>query len=63
MHVCVEGFDKSGTHLGLDLAAGVAAAKAVGYQSNIAIDYVGSSPETDLVRAVEVLQAAVDVED
>ena len=63
VHVCVGGFDKSGTHLGLDLAAGVAAAKAVGYQSNIAIDYVGSSPETDLVRAVEVLQAAVDVED
>ncbi len=62
VHVRVEGFNKKGAHTGLDLAAGVAAAKAVGYQSNIAIDYVGSSPTEDLPRAVEVLQSAIDAE-
>ena len=62
VHVRVEGFNKKGAHTGLDLAAGVAAAKAVGYQSNIAIDYVGASPAKDLPRAVEVLQAAVEAE-
>jgi hypothetical protein len=41
----------------------MAAAKAVGYQSNVAIDYVGEGdPATDIVKAMEILQAAIDAE-
>lgn len=58
-----EGFKRGGAHRGLDLAAGVQAAVAVGYQSNIVIDYQGEGdPTADIARAAEVLQAAIEAE-
>ena len=63
VHIRCEGFKRGGAHQGLDLAAGIAAAKAVGYQSNIAIDYVGSGdPAADISKAAEVLQAAIEAD-
>ena len=63
IHLRCEGFKRGGGHRGLDLAAAMAAAKAVGYQSNVAIDYVGEGdPATDIVKAMEILQAAIDAE-
>ncbi|MDP7028705.1 MAG: TIM barrel protein [Phycisphaerales bacterium] len=63
IHLRCEGFKRGGAHRGLDLAAGVQAAKAVGYQSNLVIDYVGEGdPAADIRRAAEVLQAAIDAE-
>ncbi len=63
IHIRCEGFKRGGAHRGLDLAAGVQAAKAVGYQSNLVIDYVGEGePAADIGRAAEVLQAAIDAD-
>jgi sugar phosphate isomerase/epimerase len=63
IHLRCEGFKRGGGHRGLDLAAGMAAAIAVGYQSNVAIDYVGEGdPAADISRALEILQAAIDAE-
>ena len=63
MHIRCEGFKRGGAHRGLDLTAGVQAAKAVGYQSTLVIDYVGEGdPAKDIGRAAEVLQAAIDAE-
>jgi len=63
VHLRCEGFKRGGAHRGLDLAAGVMAAKAVGYQSNLVIDYLGTgSPAEDIARAAEVLQAAIDAD-
>jgi len=63
IHVRCEGFKRGGAHRGLDLAAGLAAAKAVGYQSNVVIDYVGDGdPAKEIARAAEILQAAIEAE-
>ncbi|MDP7070198.1 MAG: TIM barrel protein [Phycisphaerales bacterium] len=63
IHIRCEGFKRGGAHRGLDLAAGLQAAKSVGYQSNVAIDYVGEGdPAKEIARAVEILQAAIDAE-
>ena len=63
IHLRCEGFKRGGAHRGLDLAAGVTAAKAVGYQSNLVIDYVGEGkPAKEIAMAAEVLQAAIDAD-
>jgi len=63
IHLRCEGFKRGGGHRGLDLAAGMTAAMAVGYQSNVAIDYVGEGdPAKDISKALEILQAAIDAE-
>jgi sugar phosphate isomerase/epimerase len=63
IHLRCEGFKRGGAHRGLDLAAGVLAAKAVGYQSNLVIDFVGEGdPAAGIARAAEVLQAAIDAD-
>jgi sugar phosphate isomerase/epimerase len=63
IHLRCEGFKRGGGHRGLDLAAGMEAAIAVGYQSNVAIDYVGEGdPATDIAKAMEILQAVIDAE-
>lgn len=63
VHLRCEGFKRGGGHRGLDLAAGLGAAIAVGYQSNVAIDYVGvGDPAADIAKAVKILQTAIDAE-
>jgi sugar phosphate isomerase/epimerase len=63
IHLRCEGFKRGGAHIGLDLAAGLDAARAVGYQSNIAIDYVGEGdPAKEIAKALKILQAAIDAE-
>jgi len=58
-----EGYKRGGGHRGLDLAAGVAAARAVGYQSNLVIDYMGAgAAAADIERAATELQTAIDAE-
>lgn len=59
----VEGFKRTGRHRGLDLVEGLEAALTVGYQSTIAIDFVGDDdPIKSIAKAAEILQAAVDQE-
>jgi sugar phosphate isomerase/epimerase len=63
IHLRCEGFKRGGAHAGLDLAAGINAARSVGYQSNVAIDYVGQGdPAKEITKALEILQAAIDAE-
>ncbi len=63
IHIQCEGFKRGGAHRGLDLAAGLAAAKSVGYQSNVVIDYVGDGDSAkDIARAAEILQAAIEAD-
>lgn len=63
IHLRCEGFKRGGAHVGLDLAAGLDAARAVGYQSNVAIDFVGKGePAKEITKALEILQVAIDAE-
>lgn len=63
VHLRCEGFKRSGAHRGHDLAEGLQAAVAVGYQSNIVIDYVGADDAAkNITKAVELLNAAIEAE-
>ena len=59
----VQGFSKSGEHVGYDLVAYVNAIRSVGFLNNLAIDYVGDEdPEPQIEQARVMLESAIETE-
>lgn len=60
IHATIEGFAADGSHLGPDLAECVEAISNVGYQSTLAIEYVGKGDViADILHARDVLSSAI----